>query len=101
MLKFHFISVQEHISHLRRKGYAASTCNHPIRVLRHAMALACTWKIIDSNQLAGLSLLGEENHVNNIMTNDELERLIKVLKSDKKNGLFSVSVSAFNRVSPQ
>ena len=54
------------------------------------MSLACNWKIIDSNQLAGLSLLREENHVNNIMTNDELKRLVKVLKSDKNKMVGSV-----------
>ena len=46
------------------------------------MALARKWGIIESNQLTGLSLLREENHVNNIMTDDELKRLVKVLKSD-------------------
>ena len=83
-------AVQQHISSLRNKGYAASTCNHPIRVLRHAMGLACTWKIIETNPLVGLSLLREENHVNNIMTDDELKRLVSVLKSDRNRMVCSV-----------
>ena len=70
--------------------YAASTCNHPVRVLRHAVGLACTWGIIESNQLAGLTLLREENQVNNIMTDSELKRLVKVLKSDKNKMVSSV-----------
>jgi integrase len=83
-------AIQQHISSLRNKGYAASTCNHPIRVLRHAMGLACTWKIIETNPLVGLSLLREENHVNNIMTDDELKRLVSVLKSDRNRMVCSV-----------
>jgi len=76
-------SAQRGLTALRKKGYAASTCNHPIRVLRHAMGLACTWNIIECNQLTGLTLLREENQVNNIMTDIELKRLVKVLKSDR------------------
>jgi integrase len=86
-------SVQQFLTSLRNKGYAASTCNHPIRVLRHAVGLACKFQIIESNQLAGVSLLREENQVNNIMTDDELKRLVKVLKSDKNKMVSSVCLS--------
>jgi integrase len=83
-------SVQQFLTSLRNKGYAASTCNHPIRVLRHAIGLACKWRIIETNQLAGLSLLREDNHVNNIMTDDELKRLVRVLKSDRNEVVSSL-----------
>jgi len=88
--KITLYSAQELLTSLRKKGYAASTCNHPIRVLRHAVGLACRWGIIDTIQLEGLSLLREENHVNNIMTDDELKRLVKVLKSDRNKMVSSV-----------
>ena len=83
-------SAQRGLTALRKKGYAASTCNHPYRVLKHAMALAQKWGIVETNQLSGLSLLREENQVNNIMTDDELERLVKVLKTDKNKTVGSV-----------
>jgi integrase len=83
-------SVQQFLTSLRNKGYAASTCNHPIRVLRHAMALACKWGIIETNKLSGLSLLREENHVNNIMTDDEVKHLVKVLRSDRNKVVSAV-----------
>ena len=83
-------ATQELLTSLRKKGYAASTCNHPIRVLRHAMSLACKWGIIDSNKLAGLSLLREENHINNIMTDDQLESLLSVLRTDKNKMVCSI-----------
>ena len=54
------------------------------------MTLACQWGVIDHNQLTNLSLLREENHVNNIMTDDELKRLIKVLRSDRNKMVGSV-----------
>ena len=54
------------------------------------MGLACKWRIIETNQLAGVSLLREENQVNNIMTGSELKRLVKVLKSDKNKMVGSV-----------
>jgi integrase len=83
-------SAQQLLTSLREKGYAASTCNHPFRVLKHAIALAHKWGIVETNNLAGLSLLREENQVNNIMTDSELERLVKVLKTDKNKMVGSV-----------
>jgi len=83
-------SVQQFLTSLRNRGYAASTCNHPIRVVRHALSLACKWRIIETNQLAGLSLLREDNHVNNIMTDDDLKRLVQVLKTDRNKMVGSV-----------
>ena len=83
-------SVQKFLTSLRNEGYAASTCNHPIRVLKHATELARKWGIIETNQLAGLSLLREENKVNNIMTDNELSRLLTVLRTDKNKMVGSV-----------
>jgi len=54
------------------------------------MALAQKWGIVETNQLSGLSLLREENQVNNIMTDSELKRLVKVLKSDRNKMVASV-----------
>jgi len=82
--------VQQFLTSLRSKGYAASTCNHPVRVLRHAISLACKWGTINNDNLIGLSLLREDNHVNNILTDDELKRLVKVLKSDKNKMVSAV-----------
>ena len=83
-------SVQQFLTLLRNKGYAASTCNHPVRVLRHAISLACKWGILEKDHLIGLSLLREDNHVNNILTDDELKRLVKVLKSDRNKMVSAV-----------
>ena len=83
-------SVQQFLTLLRNKGYAASTCNHPVRVLRHAISLACKWGILEKDRLIGLSLLREDNHVNNILTDDELKRLVKVLKSDRNKMVSAV-----------
>jgi len=83
-------SVQQFLTSLRNKGYAASTCNHPVRVLRHAMGLAFKWRIIETNQLAGVTLAREENQVNNIMTDSELMGLVQVLKTDRNKMVGSV-----------
>ena len=83
-------SVQQFLTSLRNRGYAASTSNHPIRVLCHSMSLAHKWGIIESNKLEGVILLREENQVNNVMCNAEVERLVKVLKSDKNKMVCAV-----------
>lgn len=59
-------------------------------MLRHAISLACKWGILEKNHLIGLSLLREDNHVNNILTDEELKRLVKVLKLDRNKMVSAV-----------
>ena len=72
-------SIALYLSSLRSRGYAASTCNHPVKVLRHALRLAHQWQIIDSNSAAHVKLLRENNTVNNLLTDTELSCLLTVL----------------------
>ena len=83
-------SIQLFHSFMHSRGYAAATFNHPVKVLRHALALAHRWQIIDANPASHVSLIRESNIVNNLLTEEELARLVKVLQTDKNRMVCAV-----------
>src|SRR5205807_10256721 len=52
-----------------QQGYAVSTINSTIRVLRRALRLAVEWHLIESAPI--LKLLSGENHREHVVTHDE------------------------------
>lgn len=70
---------------LKSEGKSASTCNHYIKLLRHALNLAVDWGILDKNPAARVPLFHEDNQVEHYMNADELERLLNVLRTDDQS----------------
>jgi integrase len=83
-------SAQQFLTSQRNHGYAASTCNHPVKVLRHALSLAHRWLIIESNPLEKITLLREGVFVNRLMTDHQLLCLLTVLRSDRNKMVSSI-----------
>jgi integrase len=68
---------------LRKSGLAASTCDHYAKMLRRMLNLAVDWEVIESNPLARITLFNEDNKLERYFNNDELSRLLHVLKHDE------------------
>lgn len=64
------------------QGLAASSCNHLVRVIRRAYNLAMEWGLVDKNPAAKITLFHEDNKRQRILTEDELQRLTAILRSD-------------------
>lgn len=67
---------------LKAEGLAAATCNHHIKLLRHALNLAIDWEMLETNPAARVPLFHEDNKVEHYMDELELERLLNVLRTD-------------------
>lgn len=67
---------------LKGEGLAAATCNHHIKLLRHALNLAIDWEMLETNPAARVPLFHEDNKVEHYMDEVELERLLNVLRTD-------------------
>jgi integrase len=71
-------------SKLRDEGLAPATCNLYLRTLKTAMNRAIHWEIIDGpNPVVGIQQYRELNLVENYMDDEQLQRLMTVLKQDK------------------
>ena len=71
-------------SSLHDEGLAPATCNHYLKLLKRAFNLAMQWEIVDmKNPACGIQQYRELNLVENYMDDDQLQRLLTVLKTDK------------------
>jgi integrase len=64
------------------KGYAPATCDHVVKLIRHALNLGVEWEMLESSPASKLPLYNVDNRVNNVLTPESLARLMHVLRSD-------------------
>ena len=76
--------VQLFHSSLRDEGLAPATCNHYLKLMKRALNLAIQWEVLDGkNPACGIQQYRELNLVENYMDDEQLHRLLTVLKTDK------------------
>lgn len=62
---------------------SANSADHYVKLLKRLLYLAVEWEIIPKNCLARIPLYNEDTHVAHYLSEDELIRLLKVLKTHK------------------
>ena len=71
-------------SSLHTEGLAPATCNHYLKLLKRAFNLAIQWEVLDcKNPAVGIQMYRELNLVENYMDDEQLQRLLAVLQTDK------------------
>lgn len=74
------LQVQVFHAGLANQGLAKATADHHVKVLRRALNLAVTWGFIEKNPISGIELFNEDNRMENYMNDEELQRLLTVLR---------------------
>ncbi|MBT9457481.1 MAG: site-specific integrase [Burkholderiaceae bacterium] len=77
---------------LANSGLAKATADHHIKVLRRALNLAVSWGQIEKNPISGIELFHENNQVENYMTEEELQRLLTVLRNDDNRTVCNIAL---------
>jgi integrase len=71
-------------SKLNDDGLAPATCNHYLKLMKRAFNLAIQWEVVDGpNPAVGIQQFRELNQVENYLDDEQLRRLLAVLKKDK------------------
>jgi integrase len=73
--------VQSFHTSLKELGLAAATCNHHVKVLRHALNVAVEQELLDKNPIAKIKLFRENNQIEHYLNEEELARLLSVLRT--------------------
>jgi len=68
---------------LKNEGLSASTCNHYVKLMKHSLNLAIDWDMLQINPAVRVPLFHEDNKMENYLDDDELERLLDVLRTDE------------------
>lgn len=74
--------IQSFHTALKESGLAAATCNHSVKLLKHSLNLAIDWDMLDTNPAARVPLYFEDNKRENYLSNEQLEKLLAVLRND-------------------
>jgi len=82
---------------LQDEKLAPATCNHYVKLLKHALNLAVDWEIIDKNPLSRIPLLDESaNKIERYLDDEELKRFVEVLRNDSNRNVCNILLLALN-----
>jgi integrase len=84
--------VQAFHSSMKANGLAGATCDHHVKLLRHALNLAVEWGMLEKNPIARVHLFNDDNKVERYLDDAELARLLTVLRSDSRRAVCSVAL---------
>lgn len=82
--------VQQFQNELASSGLSPASQDHHIKLLRHALNLAVEWEFIEKNVLTGVKLLNVDNQLHDVATDEQLQRLVEVLRTDKNRPVCNI-----------
>lgn len=76
---------------LKDEGLAPATCDHYVKLLKHSLNLAIDWGLLnEKNPAARVPLFNESNVIQNIPNDEQVGRLVDILKSHPNRNLASI-----------
>jgi integrase len=85
-------AIQQFHTALKEEGLAAASCDHHIKMIRHALNLAVQWEMLDKNPAAKVPLFREDNRKERYLNELELDQLLKVFRTDKNRTVCNVAL---------
>ncbi|MBA4111529.1 MAG: integrase [Leptothrix sp. (in: Bacteria)] len=67
---------------LLKKNLSPASCDHHIKLLRYALNMAVEWEMLAVNPVKGIKLFNADNKVEHYLNDEQLERLLHVLRTD-------------------
>lgn len=84
--------IQSFHTDLKAEDLAPATCDHHVKLLRHALNLAVEWELLEKNPAARVPLFNVDNKRESYLNDEELQRLVSVLHSHKNRNVCAVIV---------
>lgn len=87
------LQIQKFHAKLMNEGLAAATANHHIKLIRRMLNLAIEWNVISGpNPASRIEMFAEDNQIERYMNDDELQRLLEVLRTDNRKGVCQIAL---------
>lgn len=74
--------IQAFHNQLKQEGLAPATANHYVKLIKHCFNLAIDWGLMETNPAVKVKLFYEDNQIERYLNEEELARLMMVLKTD-------------------
>lgn len=75
--------VQKFHNDLAKEGLSPASADHHVKLMRRVLNVAIQWDMLEKNVLKNIPLLMVDNQVENYLKEDQLVRLVEVLRSDE------------------
>ena len=83
------VQIQAFHKAIREEGLSPASCDHYVKLLRHALNLAVDWDMLNKNPAAKVPLYNIDNKIEHYMDEKQLEQLMHVLINDKNRPVCS------------
>lgn len=74
------------------QGLSPATADHHVKLIRHALNLAVEWSMLDRNPTTGVPLFNVDNKVEHYLNQEELDRLLGVLRGDPNRAVCQIAL---------
>jgi integrase len=86
------LQVQNFQADLVAQGLAPATADHHVKLIRQALNLAVDWNMLDRNPVSRVPLLNVDNKVEHYLGDEELGRLLAVLRTDENRPVCRIAL---------
>jgi len=73
--------IQAFHASVKEEGLSAASADHHLKLIRHGLNLAVEWGMLEKNPASGIKQYNEDNKVEHYLNDEELERLLTVLRA--------------------
>lgn len=84
--------VQSFHTSLLGTGLSPATCDHHVKLIRHALNLAVEWQLLDTNRVNGVHLFHRDNRVEHYLDEQQLQTLLNVLRTDENRTVCQIAL---------
>lgn len=84
--------VQKLHTEILASGLSPATADHHVKLIRQALNLAIEWDMLDTNPAAKVPLFNVDNKVEHYLNDEELERLLTVLRTDANRTVCNIAM---------
>lgn len=75
--------IQSFHASVKAEGLSAASADHHLKLIRHSLNLAMEWEMVEKNPAAGIKQFNEDNKIEHYLDDDELGRLVSVLRANE------------------
>ena len=79
------------------EGLSPASADHHVKLLRQMLNLAVEWDLLEKNPIAGIKLFNADNKIERYMNDDEVQRLLTVLRTDDNRTVCRIALFLMSR----
>ena len=79
-----------HVDMVEKQKLSPASADHAIKFMRRALNLAVQWDYLEKNPLKNFELFMVDNQIENYLTDEQLQKLVAVLRTDKNRLVSSI-----------